>query len=195
MTNPEVLQSGPTPPSRRPVMVAVVAVAAIIVLLQVWTAQSRPQPVPTPPPSSTPVVPTRTSHRLDAGAILIETAAPRPEDSENRIFELYRDHHLLDSGSWEFDQPNLDFTFQGTRGRFVIHGSHLVMHEPVRYPDWTWEKAPATTPATRARAERNSSPLTSNSTGSSGGSRARSVAHRRPAPARPSGSRATLDAR
>ena len=138
MTNPEVLQSGPTPPSRRPVMVAVVAVAAIIVLLQVWTAQSRPQPVPTPPPSSTPVVPTRTSHRLDAGAILIETAAPGPEDSENRIFELYRDHHLLDSGSWEFDQPNLDFTFQGTRGRFVIHGSHLVTHEPVRYPDWTW---------------------------------------------------------
>jgi hypothetical protein len=32
----------------------------------------------------------------------------------------------------------LDFSFQGTRGEFVIHGAHLVVHEPVRYLDWTW---------------------------------------------------------
>jgi hypothetical protein len=32
------------------------------------------------------------------------------------------------------------FTFQGDRGHFEIQASHLVIHEPVRYMDWTWQK-------------------------------------------------------
>jgi hypothetical protein len=58
----------------------------------------------------------------------------------NRVFELCRNHLLLDSGSFIFSQPDLRFSFQGSRGGFVIIGSHLVVHEPVRYLDWTWRE-------------------------------------------------------
>jgi hypothetical protein len=77
----------------------------------------------------------------------------------------------------------------------VIHGSHLVTHEPVRYPDWTWGEG------------------TGDYAGYAGSGRAEFVAPNLErygvlgrisgtirsappaAPARPSGSRATLDAR
>ena len=56
-----------------------------------------------------------------------------------RYFELYRDHQLLDSGFFVF-QTGLQFSFQGQRGRFDIEGDHLVIHEPVRYLNWTWRR-------------------------------------------------------
>ena len=138
MTDPEVLEGGPTRPSRPPVVVALVALAAIVALLAVWAAQSQPQPIPTPPPSSAPAVPTPTQDRFDPGAIFIQTAVPGPEPTENRYFELYRDHRLLDSGFFVFQGAALEFSFQGSHGRFDLEGDHLVIHEPVRYLHWTW---------------------------------------------------------
>src|SRR5690349_8011661 len=79
MTEPEVLEGGPNRPGRRPVVVALVAAAAIVVLLAVWATRSRTQPVPSPTPSSAPTVPSATPHRLDPGAIFIQTAVPGPE--------------------------------------------------------------------------------------------------------------------
>jgi hypothetical protein len=77
---------------------------------------------------------------LGPGPIFIQTAVPGPIDPANRIFELYRNDYLLDSGSFAFDGTDLTFTFQGARGHFEIQASHLVIHEPVRYLDWTWQK-------------------------------------------------------
>lgn len=139
MTEPDVLQSGPTRPIRPPVVVALVALAAIVALLAIWATQNRPQPLPAPPPMTATAVPTPAVHRLAPGAIFIQTAVPGPEDAENRYFELYRDHQLLDSGFFVF-QGDLQFSFQGQRGRFEIEGDHLVIHEPVRYLNWTWRR-------------------------------------------------------
>src|SRR5690242_20248126 len=140
MTQPEVLEGGPTGRNHRPTVVVLAAAAVIVAVLAVWATQSRPQPVPTPPPSSAPLVPRRTPHPVGAGPIFIQTAVPGPIDPANRIFELYRDDFLLDSGSFVFDGTDLSFTFQGARGHFEIQASHLVIHEPVRYLDWTWQK-------------------------------------------------------
>jgi len=59
---------------------------------------------------------------------------------QRAIFELYRNDYLLDSGTFFFDGTELSFTFQGARGQFEIQASHLVIHEPVRYLDGTWQK-------------------------------------------------------
>src|SRR6478672_1713385 len=140
MTEPEVLESGPTGPNRRPAVVVLAVSAVIVAVLAVWGAQSRPEPVPSPPTPTAPAVPARTPHPLGAGPIFIQTAVPGPRDPANRIFELYRNDYLLDSGSFVFDATDLSFTFQGARGHFEIEGSHLVIHEPVRYLTWTWQK-------------------------------------------------------
>jgi hypothetical protein len=142
MTDPEVLQDGPTRPGRRPVVVAVVAVAAVVALLAVWTAQSRPvpTPVPTPTPSKGPATPTATPHPLDPGPILIQTAVPELRLFGNGIFELYRNHQLLDSGQFQSSAPNLDYYFEGTHGEIVLEGDHLVKHEPLVDVNWTWRR-------------------------------------------------------
>jgi hypothetical protein len=84
------------------------------------------------------MAPAKTPHPLDAGAIFIQTAVPGPEDPVDRVFELYRDHFLLDSGTFTFSADSLEFDFQGSRGEFVIDGSHLIVHEPLRHLNWTW---------------------------------------------------------
>ena len=60
---------------------------------------------------------TAQSYPLDAGTIFIQTAVPGPEGSDSGIFDLYRDHRLLDSGWW-FERPELRFSFQALVGAF-----------------------------------------------------------------------------
>jgi hypothetical protein len=86
MTDPEVLESGPKRPGRGPLLVAVLAMVAVIALLQVWTRQNPPQPPPSQSPPSTPSASTGSSHRVGPGAILIQTAVPGPEDTGNPLF-------------------------------------------------------------------------------------------------------------
>jgi hypothetical protein len=138
MTDPEVLDAGPTRSSRQSVVVVVGVVAVAVALMLVWSGPGGTQPTPAPSSLSAPVSAAPTDP-LKAGAIFIQTAVLGPEGSDSGIFDLYRDHQLLDSG-WVVEQSHLKFTFQGARGRFVITGSHLAVHRLVHYLDWAWSE-------------------------------------------------------
>jgi hypothetical protein len=135
----------PTRQGRPPVVIVVVAVVAILALVVVWTSRSRPQPVPAPSPSpstgppSAWVSPTPTPYPLADGPIVIQTAVPGLLLFSNGVFELYRGDSLLDSGKFYSSVP-LDFYFEGTRGKIVLEGDHLVRRPPMVYANWTWQR-------------------------------------------------------